>query len=338
MIPRLRRTALWLTAALLVSLGSVASVGAATSQATKKGDPITIMTIGEFEVAAAGSHNPEVSGAVEARAKAINKAGGLKDATGTAHKLVVEVCNTDNDPNKAQQCANDAVDKGVAAVVGAFSTLSSSIYPILEAANIPSIGQTPSEPTPFVNQVSFTTQSGIPGIFFDMPRYLASNGAKKLSLVVPDLPAAAQTVPLVKLAAQAAGAQVVNEVSVPLDAADLAPQVAAATANGADGIMAVVIGDQTGRFIRGLVGGRLQGQARDRERVPDAPAPRRAQGRRRRHVAGAELPAGQRQEGARHSAVQQGHERVRQVAEQERLGRQQLAGDVRLRADGQDGR
>jgi ABC-type branched-subunit amino acid transport system substrate-binding protein len=251
-MPRLRCTALFLTATLLVALVSMATVPAGASQTAKKGDPVTIMTIGEFEVAAAGSHNPEVSGAVQARAKAINKAGGLKDATGTLHKLQVVVCNTNNDPNLAAQCARDAVDKHVAAVVGAFSTLSTEIYPVLEAANIPSIGQTPSEPTPFVSPVSFTTQSGIPGIFFDMPHYLAAEGAKKLSLVVPDLPAAAQEVPLVKLAAQAAGADVVNSVSVPLDAADLSPQVAAATANGADGIMAVVIGDQTGRFIRGL--------------------------------------------------------------------------------------
>src|SRR5689334_19655693 len=166
----LRRPARLLTATLLVSLVSVAALPAGAAHAAKKGDPVTIMTIGEFEVAVAGSHNPEVSGAVEARAKAINKAGGLKDATGTAHKLKVEVCNTNNDPNTAAQCARDAVDKHAAAVVGGFSTLSSSIYPVLEAANIPSIGQTPSEPTPFVSPVSFTTQSGIPGIFFDMPR------------------------------------------------------------------------------------------------------------------------------------------------------------------------
>jgi hypothetical protein len=46
-----------------------APIGSAAAAAPKtKGDPVTIMTIGEFEVAAAGSANPEVSGAVEAPA------------------------------------------------------------------------------------------------------------------------------------------------------------------------------------------------------------------------------------------------------------------------------
>ena len=56
--------------------------GVASGAAKPKGDPITIMTIGEFQVTAAGSSNPEVSAAVRARAKTINKAGGLKDSVG----------------------------------------------------------------------------------------------------------------------------------------------------------------------------------------------------------------------------------------------------------------
>ena len=233
-----------------ISASPVAANAGAGKAST--GDPITIMTIGEFEVAAAGSANPEVSGGVEARAQAINKAGGLKDASGATHKLKVKVCNTNNDPNQATQCARDAVDLGVAAVVGNFTALGGSVYPTLEAAGIPSIGPTASDPTSLTSPVSFPLQSGIPGIFYDMPRILAQAGSTKISLVYPDLAAAAQLVPIVDLAATAAGVEVVNKISVPLDAADLAPQVEAATANGADGIMAVVIGDQTGRLIQGL--------------------------------------------------------------------------------------
>ncbi len=73
-----------------------------------------------------------------------------------------------------------------------------------------------------------------------------------MSLVLPDLAAAAQLSPLIVSAAETAGLEVVNEVTVPLDSADLAPQVSAATANDADGIMVLVIGDQNGRFIDGL--------------------------------------------------------------------------------------
>ncbi|HEX6310006.1 MAG TPA: ABC transporter substrate-binding protein [Acidimicrobiia bacterium] len=249
----MRRVA-FVVAALSAGLLVAAPVAAADSQRGQQdeGDPITIMTIGEFDVAAAGSSNPEVSGAVEARAEAINEAGGIEDASGVTHELRVEVCNTDNDPNQAEQCARDAVEQGVAAVVGNFTALGSSVYPILEEAGIASIGPTASEPTTLSSPVSFALQSGIPGIFFEMPRLLAEQGATRISLVYPDLPAAAQAVPLVGLAADAAGVEVVNEVVVPLDTADIAPQIAAATANDADGIMGVVIGDQTARLVQGL--------------------------------------------------------------------------------------
>src|SRR5215210_4797541 len=94
----IRRVAMVASLALFVAVTpSAAFAGKAT-----KGGPVTIYTIGEYEVAAVGSSNPEVSGAVEARAEAINKAGGLKDATGATHHLEVVVCNTNLDPNRAE--------------------------------------------------------------------------------------------------------------------------------------------------------------------------------------------------------------------------------------------
>jgi ABC-type branched-subunit amino acid transport system substrate-binding protein len=252
----IRRVAMVGSLAVFVAVTpSAAFAGKAT-----KGDPVTIYTIGEFEVATAGSSNPEISGAVEARAKAINKAGGLKDATGATHHLKVVVCNTNLDPNRAEECARNAVDDDAAAVVGAFTVLGPQIYPILAAANIPVIGSTGSEPTPFTSPISFTSNAGLPGLFFNMPSYLAKKGATKLSLVRPDLAGAAALTPIIKSAAESAGAPVVNEVPVPLDATDLAPNVSAALANDADGIILAVIGDQTGLFVQELQGQGYKGK------------------------------------------------------------------------------
>ncbi len=249
----MRRVGFVVTALSIGALAAAPTVAADSTRGQQdEGDPITIMTIGEFDVTAAGSSNPEVSGAVEARAEAINKAGGIEDVNGVTHELRVDVCNTDNDPNRAEQCTRDAVEQGVVAVVGNFTALGSSVYPLLEEAGIASIGPAASEPTTLSSPVAFALQSGIPGIFFEMPRLLSDRGSTQLSLVYPDLPAAAQAVPLVGIAAEAAGVEVVNEVVVPLDAADIAPQVAAATANDADGIMGIVIGDQTARLVQGL--------------------------------------------------------------------------------------
>ena len=247
-----RATTISLISAVILAATMLLPTVAAGQGSGTKGDPIVIYTIGEYEVAVAGAANPEISGAVEARAKAINQAGGLEDAAGGNHELDVVVCNTDNDPNRAEQCARDAVDDSAAAVVGTYTLYGPQISPILQAANIPVIGSTGSEPTPFASPISFTSNSGLPGLFFNMPSYLAEDGATKLSLVLPDLAAAAQLSPLIVQAAADAGAPVVNEVTVPLDAADLAPQVSAAMANDADGMMIVVVGEQNGRFLQGL--------------------------------------------------------------------------------------
>jgi ABC-type branched-subunit amino acid transport system substrate-binding protein len=243
-----------LAGVLAALVGSLAVVpgGVAGAAAKPTGAPITIETIGEFQVTTGGSANPEVSAAVQARAKAINKAGGLKDASGATHKLNVIVCNTNNDPNQAEQCARKAVDSKVAAVVGNFSAIGSSIYPTLEAAGIPSIGPEGTEPVALSSKVSFPLGSGIPGIFFGMPRLLVQQGKTKISVIYPDLPAASSALPLLDLALAKDNLKVVNKVGVALDAADLAPQLAAVTANGTDGIVGFVIGDNTGKFFQGL--------------------------------------------------------------------------------------
>ncbi len=246
-----RRLAILAVAVSLSGLTATASTAAAGAK-KPTGDPIKVMTIGEFEVAEAGSANPEVSGAIEARAKAINKKGGLEDASGVKHELDVVVCNTNNDPNRAAQCARDAVDQKVVALVGNFTTLGSQVYPLLEENNIPSIGPSPSEPLALSSKVSFPIVAGPIGLLYEMPRLLASKGASKISAVYPELAAAAAAVPVIQLSATSANVDLVNKVAVPLDAADLAPQVAASLQNGADGITAIVIGDAGAKYFVGL--------------------------------------------------------------------------------------
>lgn len=238
-----------LAAGLVVTATTPASAGG-----SKKftGDPIKVATVGEFAVAEAGTSNPEVSGAVEARAEAINKAGGLKDASGKTHKVEVTVCNTNNDPNKAAQCTRDAIEDGVVAFIGNFTTYGSQVFPLLEQEGIASVGPTPSEPVSLQSDVSFPIVAGPVGLLYYMPYMLKDNDASKLSVVYPELAAAATALPVIKLSSDAAGTEVVNEVAVPLDAADLAPQIAASMENDADGIAAIVLGDAGAKYFVGL--------------------------------------------------------------------------------------
>ena len=62
----------------------------------------------------------------------INNAGGLN-----GHELELITCNEGADPNKAADCARQAVDEGVAAMVGGFTANGDAIMPILEEAGIP---------------------------------------------------------------------------------------------------------------------------------------------------------------------------------------------------------
>ncbi len=127
--------------ALAVALLPTATARAgapARPKAKFTGPPLTVMTIGEFQVASVGSANPELAGAVKARAKAINANGGIKDASGATHQVKVIACNTNLDPNRATQCAQDAADRGVVAVVGDNSVNGGEILPVLENAGIAS--------------------------------------------------------------------------------------------------------------------------------------------------------------------------------------------------------
>src|SRR5204862_246911 len=86
----------------------------------------------------------------------------------------------------------------------------------------------------------------------EMPRLLASKGATKISAVYPDLAGAAAAVPVMAISAAQAKAELVNKVAVPIDATDLSPYIAAAEQGGANGIAAVLIGDQGGKLYVGL--------------------------------------------------------------------------------------
>ena len=239
---------------LVLAVSALTSVaGAAPTRARSAkftGDPIKVATMGEFDVASAGTKNPEWPGAVQARAKAINKAGGLKDASGKTHQLQVIVCNSALDPNKATQCANDAVAQKVVAVIGINSSEEPSMVPPLAAAGIPIIAPVPVDPSVTTSSVSFPITSGVPGDFIAMPQLLADRGATKISLIYPDIPGAAAAKLFVSAGIKKAGAQDGGSVPVATDATDLTPAIVAATQNGTNGVVAFLLGNTQGTLLQ----------------------------------------------------------------------------------------
>jgi ABC-type branched-subunit amino acid transport system substrate-binding protein len=112
--------------------GNPAAGGNSGSTATKAGD-IKIMVIAGFTLAVApGKANYD---AVRIQADLQNAKGGIN-----GHKIDVIGCDDQSDPNVGAKCAQQAVSDHVVAIVGEFSEAAASIWPIINAAGIPSIG------------------------------------------------------------------------------------------------------------------------------------------------------------------------------------------------------
>jgi ABC-type branched-subunit amino acid transport system substrate-binding protein len=100
------------------------------------GEPITVMTIGTLGTAEGATTSIEQTAL--AYEGWINANGGLGPE---GRPLEVVFCNDQDSPEGGRECANEAVEQGVVAVVGGYSIQGSfEILPLLEQANIPWIG------------------------------------------------------------------------------------------------------------------------------------------------------------------------------------------------------
>ena len=130
--------ALALPLLLLAACGSSSNKTTGTpsggsSSAATSGADIKVMVIAPFTLAVAPAKaNLD---AVKIQADDINAKGGIN-----GHKVVVIGCDDNTDPNVAAKCAQQAVSEKVVAVLGQFSLVGASIFPVIEAAGIPEIG------------------------------------------------------------------------------------------------------------------------------------------------------------------------------------------------------
>jgi ABC-type branched-subunit amino acid transport system substrate-binding protein len=194
------------------------------------GDPIKVMTIGNWTQPQIGTSNPEFPAGAQAQAAAVNAAGGIG-----GRPIEVIVCSDELSADTARQCAQEAVDKKVVAVVGLQTTNEVTILPILQAAGIPAIGVSPFTDVALTSTVSFPDVSGFVGQTLGMGLQLAKSGAKTVSAVVPGGLGgiATQVGDAVGKGAASDGATYAGLVQIPAKSADLSPTIASATSNGA---------------------------------------------------------------------------------------------------------
>ncbi|WP_189325465.1 ABC transporter substrate-binding protein [Streptomyces flaveus] len=190
-----------------------------------------------------GSAQPGVRVTAQAYEKWINANGGIKGGP-----LKVITCNEKNDPDEAENCAQQAVSEKVVAVVGSYSLAGDRYMPILEKAGIPYIGGTGVSAAEFSNPLSFPVNGGTPVVFAAHGRQLVEAGCKKISGVRYDVAAAAIVTQFLGLGVVSAGGKPPKDLKVPVTATDLAPQVAEAT-RGSD-CVSVILGTHSDLFVK----------------------------------------------------------------------------------------
>jgi ABC-type branched-subunit amino acid transport system substrate-binding protein len=175
---------------------------------------------------------PNIPGAAEVYEKYINDKGGV-----AGHPLQVITCDNKGDPNEGANCARQAVDEKVVAVVGSFTFDASRIIPVLEQAKIPWFGGCcPLVAQEFTSPDSYVLGSLLPGMGAGLGWKMAQDGCKHPVNVVLDIPAGDVAFPATKNAYKVGGGdpnawKTVKIAAVPQD---YSAQVAEATSGDAD--------------------------------------------------------------------------------------------------------
>jgi branched-chain amino acid transport system substrate-binding protein len=240
-------------ALVVVSIFGVASTGGnpAEARTTKRFLPIRVMTMGDFETQDAD--NAVWALAVRARFASGNLRGGIVDANGQQHRVLVSACNTAFDPTRAAACARRAVQMHVTAVLGLTSVDSAEIWPILEAAGIPVIGARVNTAADASSPVSFPLGAGLPGVFRAMPYLLARVGADHVGVVISDYGDATDALlGAIEQGISGAGSTAGPVAFVTPDDNSLADAATAMMRGGADGVIGFVAEPGRGDLLREL--------------------------------------------------------------------------------------
>jgi branched-chain amino acid transport system substrate-binding protein len=204
------------------------------------GDPVVIGLI-----SASASDNPlsaQFKDVEQGYAIATKYANDYRGGVG-GRPIKVFVCQGGETPAGSQDCANQMVNKKVAAVVMPFTSQGSAIVPVITRAGIPYITASGASSEELTMENAFALTGGFPAFLAAYAKSAKDNGIKHFAFVVTDGPG-------VTSGAQALGNIVFGKegvkftvVPVPVGTADMSPQLQSATSTGADAV--AVVGDVT---------------------------------------------------------------------------------------------
>ncbi len=162
------------------STSSPASTGASASPAvaasTATGSPINIGVIQPTNTAIYNAGD-EVA-AVRAAALAVNAAGGIN-----GHKVVVDYCNNQDDPNITAACVRQMISDKVVELAAGIDILGPSMVQSLSAAGIPVVDEDALSLGEMTAPTAFPLNGGIPAAMAVATYVAAQRGYKKILLV-----------------------------------------------------------------------------------------------------------------------------------------------------------
>ncbi|MEU7584527.1 ABC transporter substrate-binding protein [Streptomyces sp. NPDC041068] len=242
-LPRPFRTAALSAAAAAACTSLMAGCGVIPgATGGSRDDPITVMTWAPEKTKA--TNKPGVPAMAQAYARWVNAHGGLG-----GRELKVLTCNDHNDPVGAADCAREAVDQDVVAVVGAYSQHGKSFLAPLEVAGIPYIGGYGITDDEFSSPLSYPVNGGEPALMAGNGRQLASR-CERVSLVRPDTLAGDELPKLLNQGLADGHHKPVADIRAPEDSTDLTPQAEQAlkSAGASDGCVTAALGARTDTF------------------------------------------------------------------------------------------
>ena len=211
-----------------------ASTDAGTSTAaasTPTGDPVKTMTITSLD--SQGPVYPNIAVSAKAYEKWINAHGGIG-----GRPLAVTICDDHGKPTDAAACARQAVSDKVVSVVGSFSFFGTNIMPALTKAGIPVFGECcPITAPQWTGKNSFPMGT-LPMYGVGLVKRAVEDGCKKINSVIIDGAQAFE--PPMEAAMKAYGMTFGKTIIIPPTGQDYSPQVAEATSDGADCVLATI--------------------------------------------------------------------------------------------------
>jgi branched-chain amino acid transport system substrate-binding protein len=204
--------------------GSGSSSAGASGSASASKDPIKLMALGPVD--APNFSLPGIPIGAQLEVDNINKAGGVN-----GHQLQLIVCNDKNDPNTAANCARQAIQEKVVALVGGLTLFDAQIVPLLDNANIPWIG--PTNGVDYSSKNLFFVGGDAGAGWVGLGLAMASEGCKSYA-VVASATSSPQVISTIQAGAKASGMTLAGTFKAPANSADWAPTAAAVKASGAD--------------------------------------------------------------------------------------------------------